>query len=187
MQPDLKKIIRDVRKGDKPAFRKLVEAYQERAYGLAFRMMGDEEDARDVVQESFIKIWEKMHTYDQNEKFNNWMYRIVSNTAIDRIRSRKPESRFDDTTAFSYLSEHDNPERKLELEESVRLINILKRELPEKQRLVFSLRDLQGLSQDEVEKITGMNGDRIKSNLYHARKSIREKLTNVFSCERRMP
>lgn len=189
MQLDINKVIRDIIKGDKSTFRKLVEAYQEKAYGLAFRMLGDEEDARDVVQEGFIKIWEKIHTYDQNEKFSNWMYRIVSNTAIDRIRTRKrnPENHYDDISALSYLSEHDNPEKKLETEESLKLIRLLTKELPEKQSLVFSLRDLQGLSQNEVEEITGMKGDLVKSNLYHARKFIREKLINIFSFERRMP
>jgi RNA polymerase sigma-70 factor (ECF subfamily) len=185
MQPDIKKIIRDINKGDKPAFRKLVEAYQEMAYGLAFRMMNDEEDARDVVQESFIKIWEKIHTYDQNEKFNNWMYRIVSNTAIDRIRKRKPESRYDDSSILSYMPLNNSLDKTLELKESVKLIRLLTFKLPEKQKLVFSLRDLEGLSQHEVEEITGMKGDAVKSNLYHARKFIREQLTAIFSFERR--
>jgi RNA polymerase sigma-70 factor (ECF subfamily) len=88
---------------------------------------------------------------------------------------------------LSYLPEHDNPEKKLEIEESLKLIRMLSKGLPEKQSLVFSLRDLQGLSQNEVEEITGMKGDMVKSNLYHARKTLREKLTAIFSFERRTP
>ncbi|MCK5079554.1 MAG: sigma-70 family RNA polymerase sigma factor, partial [Bacteroidales bacterium] len=88
----MQKIIQKIQKGDKNAFRMLVEKYQQTAFRLAFRMLGDEDEARDVVQDSFIRIWEKFNTYNDKEKFTSWMYRIVSNRAIDSIRAlnRRP-------------------------------------------------------------------------------------------------
>ena len=189
MQRALQEIIRAVKDGNKPAFRELVEAFQERAFRLAFRMLGDEEDARDVVQDSFIKMWQNIQTYRDNEIFACWMNRIVSNTAIDRIRSKKrqPAVRLEDMhRELADLSDESN-HHKLENEEAGQLICALTEDLPEKQRIVFSLRDLEGLSSEETEAITGFSEDMVKSNLYHARKTIREKLDKILTYERKEP
>ena len=186
MHIDLQKIIQQIKKGDKGAFRKLVEQYQETAFKLAFRMLGNQDDARDVVQESFIRIWEKMKTYNENEKFTSWMYRIVSNRAIDSLRARKRrpvislEKLIPDMleTAESGIDTH------MENREAGEIIRAITDGLPEKQQLVFSLRDLQGLSSKEVQEISGMTDIAIKTNLYHARKIIREKLTAILTFER---
>jgi len=89
MQFEIEKIIKEIKDGKQDAFRKLVEEYQQYAFNLAFRILCDEEEARDTVQDSFIKIWRKINEYDTNIKFTTWMYKIVTNTAIDRIRSIK--------------------------------------------------------------------------------------------------
>jgi RNA polymerase sigma-70 factor (ECF subfamily) len=189
MQNVLQEIIRAVKDGNKHAFRKLVEEFQERAFRLAFRMLGDEEDARDVVQDSFIKMWQNIHTYRENENFIGWMNRIVSNTAIDRMRARKrnPVLRLDDLHRELRYWSDDGAHHKLENKEAGLLIRALTDDLSEKQRIIFSLRDLEGLSAEEVEAITGFSEDSIKSNLYHARKSIKERLLAIFTYERRNP
>lgn len=189
MQKSLREIIHGVKSGDRQAFRILVEQFQEKAFRLAFRMLGDEDDARDVTQESFIKMWQKFQTYDTKEKFSSWMFKIVSNTAIDRMRTQKRnpcisiENMHFEIQAFA----EDGSHARLENAEAGKLIRALTENLPEKQRIVFSLRDLEGLSAAEVGEITGYSEEIIKSNLYHARKSLKEKLMSVFTYERREP
>lgn len=187
MQQTLHEIIRAVKNGDKEAFRKLVEEFRHGAFRLAFRMLGDEEDARDVVQESFIKMWQKINSYKETEKFTGWMYRIVSNTAIDRMRAvkRHPRVSIDDIQGRLVLLTDDSDHRRLENKEAGELIRMMTEDLPEKQRIIFSLRELEGLSSEEVEAVTGFSEDIVKSNLYHARKAIRERLEAIFNYERR--
>ena len=166
----------------------LVEHYQQTAYRLAFRMLGDEDEARDVVQDSFIRIWEKIKTYNEKEKFTNWMYRIVSNRAIDSIRAmkRRPVISIEKLIPDTLGTGENGIDVALENREAGELIKAFTRGLPEKQQLVFSLRDLQGLSPQEVQDISGMTETAIKSNLYHARKTIREKLTAILTFERKL-
>ncbi len=164
----------------------LVEKYQQQAFNLAFRMLGDEDEARDIVQDSFIKIWEKFNTYNDKEKFSSWMYRIVSNTAIDSIRSqkRRPAISLENLIPETLAAAEGGIDIILENREAGELIRLITAGLPEKQQLIFSLRDLQGLSQKEVQEICGMAETAIKSNLYHARKAIREKLSAILAYER---
>ncbi len=187
MQTVLQEIIQKIQKGDKNAFRVLVEKYQQQAFNLAFRMLGDEDEARDVVQDSFIRIWEKFNTYNDKEKFTSWMYKIVSNRAIDSIRAlkRRPVISLEKLIPDTLRAEESGVDIILENREAGELIRAITRELPEKQQLVFSLRDLQGFSSQEVQNISGMAETAIKSNLYHARKTIREKLTATLTFERK--
>jgi RNA polymerase sigma-70 factor (ECF subfamily) len=190
MPDNLKDIIQAVKRGNEEAFRLLINRFQHKAFGLAFRILGDEEEARDVVQESFIRIWEKINTYKTNEKFSNWMYKIVSNRAIDVIRSRqrRPVSYFSAEQNLIDKFQDDKVLEDVELEnrELGQLITLLTKSLPEKQSLVFSLRDLQGMDVDEVMAISGQTESQIKSNLHHARKSIREKLYTLLNYESKL-
>lgn len=190
MPDNLKDIIQAVKRGNQEAFRLLINRFQHKAFGLAFRLLGDEEEAKDVVQESFIRIWEKINTYKTNEKFSNWMYKIVSNRAIDVIRSRqrKPVSYFsaEQNLLEKFQDEIELEDVKLENRELGQLITLLTKSLPEKQSLIFSLRDLQGMDVDEVMTISGQTESQIKSNLYHARKSIREKIYTLLNYESKL-
>ena len=181
MPENVQEIIKRIKEGDQAAFRELVEAYRQSAFSLAFRIVCDEEEARDVVQESFIKIWIKIGTYDISQKFQTWMYRIITNSAIDKVRQmkrrrlvsiEKVQDRIENKDAGSFGNEDDNAD-------IARLIRHLADGLPEKQQLVFILRDIEGVESDEVGKILDLSADSVKSNLYHARKTIREKLVRA--------
>ncbi len=184
----LQEIIKQIQKGDKNAFRLLVKKYQQTAFRLAFRMLGDEDEARDVVQDSFIRIWEKIDTYNENEKFTSWMYRIVSNRAIDSLRAIKRRSgiSLEKLHPGKLETGESGADIILENQEAGELIRFISCGLPEKQQLVFSLRDLQEFSSQEVQEITGMTEDAIKSNLYHARKAVRDRLAPILSFERKL-
>jgi RNA polymerase sigma-70 factor, ECF subfamily len=178
MLTDLQEIIEKVKKGDQATFRKLVEEYQQQAFSMAFRILCDEEEARDVVQDSFIKIWQKIGTYDMTMKFSTWLNKIVANSAIDRMRQIKRHNLVDVEKAIIKIDQLnlDIMQTEADNKETARLIRWLAEGLPEKQQLVFVLRDLEGIDSPEVRKILSMSETSVKSNLYHARMYIRERL-----------
>lgn len=185
---DLDPIIHQIKKGDKTAFGLIVKQYQEYAFKLAFRIVCNEEDAKDVVQESFIKIWRNIHSYYPSVKFATWMYKIVTHSAIDHYRKNArrgsvslDESSIDTLHQADLEAVHNNQSNR-ELSELIRKIA---GGLPEKQRLVFVMRDLQGMNSDVVQEILEMPATQVKSNLYHARKTIREKIRALLVNERR--
>lgn len=187
MQKEHKNNIEKARVGDKDAFGCLVRKHQQYAFNLAFRILCNEDDARDVVQDSFVKIWKNMKLYNPNIKFTTWLYKIVTNTAIDhkRLASRMNLVKIDSLHEKLEQLVTDNPEIQLDNKETAQLIGLISNTLSEKQRLVFVLRDLQGLSSSEVATVLELSATSIKSNLYHARKIIKDKLQSIFSYERR--
>ncbi len=180
-------IIDQIKKGSQQAFRSLVEEYQQYAFNLAFRILGNEEEARDAVQDSFIKIWQKINSFDGKAKFTTWMYRIVTNKAIDRLRSIRRISyvNIDDVSdKLNDLYQSDSVVQ-LDNKELGQMIRFISEGLPEKQRLVFIMRDIQGLDSSEVQQILEMPDSAVKSNLYHARKVVRDQLSKILLYERR--
>ena len=186
MPQNLQEIIRGTRNGDHAAFKKLVEMYRQQAYRLAFRILGDEEEARDAVQESFIRIWEKIRSYDPSREFIPWMYRVVVNASNDRLRTmqRRAEVPIDLVPQSIATMQQRDPGAAADNLDLAILINALAGSLPGKQKTVFILRDVEGMSSEEVEVITGLNADSVKSNLYLARKSVRERLSWILEKER---
>ncbi len=173
-QPD-KNLIRKCRNGDTNAFKSLVEMMQHYAYYLAFKILLNEDDAKDSVQETFVKIWKNIDNYRDEYLFSTWMYKIVVNTCLDKIKGKKNN--------ISLKPEHEDSHNAAETSiinrDLIRQIKILSKDLPYKQRIIFILKDLQGLSFDEVAKVLDMPKGRIKSNLYYARKNIRDKLFKI--------
>ena len=187
MQMDIVNIIKEVKSGNKTAFKNLVEEYQEYAFRMAFRILSNEEDAKDVVQDSFIKIWKSVNSFDAKLKFTTWMYKIVINCAIDKLRSSKSKNTINIDKVSENLCRIDrtNLDEQIENKELGNIITLISDGLPEKQKLVFVLRDIQGLDSHEVEKILEMTDTSVKSNLYNARQSVRKKLSKLLAYERR--
>lgn len=169
------KIIEECRGGNLNNFRKLIETTSPFAFSLAFRMLGDEEMAKDVVQEMMITIWQKLKKIKSAEAYRTWVYRIVLNKCYDEIRKmkRNPELSADDKT-WKIISDtvSDGEDRKLENEEMASVIGILTQKLSSRQKAVFILADLDGLTHDEISAATGMRKSVIKSNLHYARENI---------------
>lgn len=184
---DLTKIIKEVRSGSHEAFKQLVEHYQEYTFRLAFKIVCNENDAKDVVQDSFIKVWRNINSYKPSAKFSTWLYKIVTNTAIDLHRKQDRNTGLDinEPKNLIHALSSDNPGKKLENLELGSILQEVAGELPEKQRMVFVLRDLQGMESQEVQQILEMTETVVKSNLYHARKAIKEKLLKLKVYERR--
>jgi RNA polymerase sigma-70 factor (ECF subfamily) len=173
------KLIEQCRGGNFNNFRKLVEETSPFAYSVAFRMLGDEDQAKDIVQETMVTIWQKLHKIKSAEVYKTWLYRIVVNKCYDQMRKRKRNPEFsagEKTWELISNTVTQAPSAALENEELSGIINVLTEKLSSRQKAVFVLCDLEGMSNDEVSEITGINKSAVKANLYHARKSISEKI-----------
>ncbi len=186
MPENLQETVECIRKGDLTAFRKLVTMYEQPAFRLAFRILGNEEEAKDSVQESFIKIWRKIGSYDPSREFIPWMYRIIVNTSTDRLRVIHRHTMIPIDLVSQQIEKilQNDSATSAENHELAIMIKGLTEMLPEKQKLVFILRDIEGMTSREVGLITELTDTSVKSNLYYARKSVRERLLKILDKER---
>ena len=171
------KLIEECRGGNLQNFRKLVELTSPFAFSVAFRLLGDEDQAKDIVQETMITIWQKLKKIRSADVYKTWIYRIVVNKCYDQLRRRKRNPEFiADEKTWKLLSDciYENQTTELENLETARIINLLSERLSPKQKSVFVLSDLEEMSGDEISEILGMSKSGIKSNLHHARKNISE-------------
>jgi RNA polymerase sigma-70 factor, ECF subfamily len=170
-----KKLIEECRGGNFNNFRKLVELTSPFVFSVASRMLGDEDQSRDVVQETMINIWQKLKNIKSAESYKTWIYRIVVNKCYDQLRKRKRNPEFvADEQTWALISNRisEGPSADLEYRETAQIINLLTNRLSPKQKAVFILSDLEEMSNDEISEITGMGKSAIKANLHYARKSI---------------
>jgi RNA polymerase sigma-70 factor (ECF subfamily) len=140
-------------------------------------MLGDEDQAKDVVQETMITIWQKLKKIKSAEVYKKWIYTIVVNKCYDQLRKRKRNPEFvTDEKKWRLISDSisERPSAGLENRETAQIISLLSNKLSPKQKAVFILSDLEEMSNDEISEITGMSKSGIKANLYYARKSISE-------------
>ena len=172
--------IRRCKAGDKAAFRNVVQNCQGMVYSLSLKMLADVEEAKDVVQDTFIKVWQNIGSYDDRYGFNTWVYTIASRLCLDRMRKVRPIGPSgEDERIFETVADDSDPERQLESSEWISVVKVMANELSGKQKLVFTLSQLEGLETDQIIEITGLDADQIKSNLYAAKKNIRERLIKM--------
>lgn len=172
-----KETIEECRNGNMHYFRKLVETTSPFAFSVALRLLGDEHQARDIVQESMITIWKTIHRMRATGSFKTWLYRIVVNKCYDQLRKRKrsPEFNTDEKTWILIANKiYEEPFKELENREAAQIINLLTEKLSPKQKAVFVLSDLEEMSNEEISAITGMSRTNVKANLHYARKRICE-------------
>ena len=173
-------IILRCQQGDKDAFRWVVKTYQQMVFSLTLKMMCDEEEAKDMVQETFIRVWQSISNYDVQQTFSTWVYTIASRLCLDRLkRIRRITALPDDEQALRRFASDGDDLLALENKEWVSIVRTLAEGLSTKQRLVFTLCQLEGLPSNEVEQITGLDAKQVKSNLYVARQTIRKRLTDL--------
>ncbi len=175
-------LLKRCKKGDEKAFAMLCQANYDYAYRVAFRMLANEEDTKDAVQEAFIRVWKKISTFNEKIKFTTWLYSIVTNHCIDKLRKKKKYSDINCNEALDQFS-LSNEEDQFSKKDLASIIAYLANELSPKQHAIFVLRDLEGLEMDEIAKITELSATQVKSNLCHARKAIREKLVTMYKVD----
>lgn len=170
-----KELIDECRNGNLQNFRKIFEKTSPMIFSVAFRMLGNDDTARDIVQETMITVWQKSDRIKTPGSFKTWVYRIAVNKCYDYLRKRKHdgEVRMNDE-GWLVLSNHikDETTSDLDNKEIGLIINSLTDKLSIRQKTVFVLSELEELSSEEIKNITGMSRTNIKANLYHARKKM---------------
>lgn len=175
-------LIQNAARGNTQAFRALVEQHQAFVYAVAFRFVHDPHDAEDITQEVFIRLWKNLPHYRPEIKLTTWLYRIIANHCLDFLKSRHGKQKKSKVDLSAVMHVHDNtsPEKDLQQRELLAIIRQVSEELTPKQNAVFILRDLQGLSPKEVSDALSMSAGNVKSNLFHARQKVAEKLKAFY-------
>ena len=170
-------IIRACQAGDEDAFSHLVQRYSGRAYWVAYGLLANQEESRDVIQDAFLRVYRAIDRFDFNQNFYTWLYRIVVNLSIDRLRklSKTRSVALDDVSEpASAPSAEVSPGRSLELSETSQEVHQVLKNLPEKYRDVMVLRELNGLSCKEIAGIVQSSHATVRWRLHMARKHFKE-------------
>jgi RNA polymerase sigma-70 factor (ECF subfamily) len=177
-------VIRAVQRGDQDAFEQLVRAYDQSVLRLAMNLLRSPEDARDVYQEAFLRVYRNIHTFRFDCSFHTWLYRIVTNICLDHLRKRKvrreesaivetadgPVDRMD---SFEQEGTHANPERRMwNTQLGDRIENALG-DLTPRERTVFELRHYQGLRLRTIGEMLGTSEEAAKNCLFRATQKMR--------------
>lgn len=183
-----KDLVRRAKRGDISAFEDLISGYEKKVYNTAYRFFNNAEDAMDVSQEIFIKVFTSLRRFREDSSFSTWLYRIAVNTCIDFLRKKredvlpiKEEIVMDDKTKLGFQTEL--PEEFVEKQEAKQAIMKAISTLPEEQRICIILRDVQGFSYTEISDILSCSLGTVKSRLFRGRRALKENLkdSELFS------
>ena len=192
--PTDEELIEAIREGKTEALEDLVSRYEKRVYNLSFRMLGNKEDAEDVLQDTFLNVVRSIDTFKSRSSFSTWLYRVAANAALTKLRQRskkeKSEGEFLDEVYSVQEAAHaqsklvdwsDRPAERLLNEEARQVMDEAIGELPEIYRVVFVLRDVEGLPATEVAEILDISVPAVKSRLHRARLYLRNRLSDYFT------
>ena len=181
-----KVLVQRSKEGDQEAFSVLVNKYKTKVFRLAFSLTRDRDIADDLAQEAFIRAYLSLPKFQQKSEFGTWLYRITVNHTMDYLRkkTRRKEVPFDDFP-ISQEEETLTPEKDKEEEQKRTILYRSLEKLPEKYRLILTLRDRQGFSYKEIAKILKISPGTVDSRLHRAREMLRKKISPFL--ERRQP
>ena len=189
-----RKLVDRVREGDQDAYRQLVERYQRRAHAIAIGIVGNHHDAEDLVQQAFLKAYKSLGSFRGQSSFYTWLYRIIFNLSIDLSRKayRRSERGYEDSAtidslaqqtdrdATTYLSQVDTPDQRLRRQEVRDRFKQALDKLSPEHRAVIVLREIEGLSYNEISDVVGCSKGTIMSRLHHARKRMQSMLADLM-------
>jgi RNA polymerase sigma-70 factor, ECF subfamily len=176
-------LIGEAARGDANAFEELVLLKRERVVRTAYQITGDLEDARDVAQWVFVRLWKVLRRFDPGRRFDTWLYRITVNAAIDLLREKGPRGAIQplaEDSAPLAAEESGSAERALDLKELQRAFLHLASRLAPKQRAAFVLREIEGRSTEEVARALGVRESTVRNHLLQARRILRAGLEREY-------
>lgn len=182
-EEELRLVLR-VQSGDNASFETLVRENQTRVYNLALRMVGNEEDAFDMSQEAFIKAYNSIGTFRGDSRFSVWLYRLTTNVCLDFLRSRARRAHGsltfsddgEDGKELEIPDERFSPETVAEKKELREAVRRGLDHLPADYRTILILREIEGLSYDEISEALELESGTVKSRIFRARKKLYETL-----------
>ena len=182
---DEEKLIEEAKAGDKKALTELVKKYEQTIYNFAFKICRDPARAENIMQETFFSMIKSLHQFDGKSKLSTWLYRIVANHCLMEVRKKK--NRFvslendDDMVEDKYVADWKSlPYKSVENVELRKILDDAIQKLSPDYRIVFLLRDVEGLSTEETGKITELSVPAVKSRLHRARAFLRKEINEAF-------
>lgn len=170
-------LVKNFRKGDIEAFNLLVDRWQQRIHRFAFRYFASHDEAMEITQKTFIKVYKKLHTLEDADKFSSWIYRIANNLCLDeskRVGRRRSAS-------MEALAEHPmaeqlaaNPDRQVQHDELGSILQLALNQLPAEQRIVIIMKEYQGLKFREIAEILDEPENTVKSRMYYGLNKLRQ-------------
>jgi RNA polymerase sigma-70 factor (ECF subfamily) len=184
--PTDEELVAGYLKGNKAAFEEIVRRYEDRLYRLSFRMLGNHHDALDAVQEILLKLMAALPKFQGRSRFGTWLYRLAANTCLDIRRKRgrtaaeslEAALEHSPAVAMNVLddSPSDNPDTYVEHQYREEMVRAALDQLPESQRRLLVLRDLEDLSNSQVAQIMGIEVGALKARLHRARQALKRAL-----------
>jgi len=182
---DESELIRLAKDGDEGAFEALVRGRYQRMYWIAYQVVGNAEEAKDVVQTVFIRLWKALDKYDSRYPFSTWLYRMVMNLAIDHLRRETRHRHVDEpdderTVVPEAHGAGSTPARALADAELQAVFDRLAAGLAPQQRAAFVLREVEDLSTEEVAEILGVTPSTVRNHVFQARKALQTELARRY-------
>lgn len=183
-----KALIQKAKQGDLTAFEELILKHEKIVYNVALRMMNHSEDAKDISQEVFLKAYRNIANFDERSAFSTWLYRITTNTCIDEMRKRKGRQSYsleeeleneDGTMQRQIADEGDTPEESLLREERKSEILQALEKLSAEHKAAVVLRDVKGLSYEEISEILDLSLGTVKSRISRARNQLKTEILKI--------
>ena len=181
VEPDDRQLVRTIRGGDAEAFEQLVRRKTSKVFSLCYRIIGNAEDAKDISQLVFIKLWENLEKYDPAYAFDTWLYRIVTNVAIDFLRNKQSRENAVNSNLRLVKTSAD-PEQGVVVQrkEIENVFNAVSSVLSPKQKTIFVMREMDDLPSSQIAKILGCRESTVRNHLFNARKLMQQQLKKRF-------
>jgi RNA polymerase sigma-70 factor, ECF subfamily len=180
-EPDDRELVQIIRGGDSDAFEQLVRRKTSKVYALCYRIIGNAEDAKDISQLVFIKLWENLEKYDPQYAFDTWLYRMVTNVAIDFMRNKQSrENAVNSNLRLVRTSFEAEQGVIVQHKEIENVFNEVSANLSPKQKTIFIMNQMEDLPSSEIAKILGCRESTVRNHLFNARKVMQQQLQKRY-------
>ncbi|HET7434014.1 MAG TPA: RNA polymerase sigma factor [Thermoanaerobaculia bacterium] len=181
VEPDDRELVQTIRAGDPAAFEQLVRRKTSKVYALCYRVIGNSEDAKDISQLVFLKLWENLEKYDPAYAFDTWLYRMVTNVAIDFMRNKQSRDNAVNSNLRLVRTSADAEQGVIvQRKEIEHVFNEISSVLSPKQKTIFIMNQMEDLPSAEIAKILGCRESTVRNHLFNARKAMQQQLQKRY-------
>lgn len=185
-----KRFIKELKNGEQPAYSKLIDDFQQKVFSTCISFVPNKEDAEDIAQEVFVEVFNSIKKFKGDSKLSTWIYRITTNKCLEFIRKKNAKKRFAFLQSLfgndipldktPYFTEMNHPGIVLENKEKSETLFRAINQLPEAQKVVFTLNKVEGMSYKDISEITNKSVSSIESLLFRAKKNLQQLLENFY-------